>query len=89
MRAAACAGACAACQRRRDAASPRRRPPRPPASSPSFLQFSDEYSFNLAEYMVHLDKPVGLTLAPEPHTGRVSASFALCAGAAAACALRR
>lgn len=64
-------------------------PPAPPASSSSFLQFSDEYSFNLAEYMVHLDKPVGLTLAPEPHTGRVSASFALCAGAAAACARRR
>ncbi|GBF88665.1 hypothetical protein Rsub_01564 [Raphidocelis subcapitata] len=35
------------------------------------LQYPGEYSFNLAEYMVMLDKPVGLTLAPEPHTGRI------------------
>lgn len=36
--------------------------------------FPGEYDFNLSEYMVQLEKPVGLTLAPEPHTGRVRAS---------------
>jgi len=49
-----------------------------------FLQFPGEYSFNLAEYMVLLDKPVGLTLAPEPHSGRVGSWSAALIGSAGA-----
>jgi hypothetical protein len=54
------------------------------------MPFPGEYiEFNLAEYMVLLDKPVGLTLAPEPHTGRVRAAGGAAAVAAAAAAAGR
>ncbi len=43
----------------------RRRPCR------SVLKFKDEINFNLSAYMVVLDKPLGLTLAPDPVTGQV------------------
>eukprot|EP00878_Enallax_costatus_P033352 GHUV01036776.1.p1 GENE.GHUV01036776.1~~GHUV01036776.1.p1 ORF type:complete len:194 (+),score=15.97 GHUV01036776.1:1027-1608(+) len=35
------------------------------------LSSADEYSFSLTQYMVVLDKPIGLTLAPDPSTGHV------------------
>ena len=44
-------------------------PASPPLSRSSLL---GEYDFNMSEYMVVLDKPVGLTLAPDPRSGRVS-----------------
>jgi hypothetical protein len=31
----------------------------------------EEYSFSLTQLMVVLDKPIGLTLAPDPTTGHV------------------
>ncbi len=34
-------------------------------------KYADELGFNLDEYMVVLDKPLGLTLAPDPVTGQV------------------
>lgn len=34
------------------------------------LRYKDEHSFKLSEYMVVLDKPLGLSLAPDP-TGQV------------------
>lgn len=35
------------------------------------LSSQEEYSFSLTQYMVVLDKPIGLTLAPDPSTGHV------------------
>lgn len=37
----------------------------------SLSPFDDEYDFSLSQYMVVLDKPIGLTLAPDPLTGQV------------------
>eukprot|EP00877_Chromochloris_zofingiensis_P005692 jgi/Chrzof1/15123/Cz09g28020.t1 len=33
--------------------------------------YPGEYSFNLSEYSVELEKPIGLTLAPDPRTGQI------------------
>eukprot|EP00195_Chlamydomonas_chlamydogama_P000584 CAMPEP_0202922760 /NCGR_PEP_ID=MMETSP1392-20130828/78093_1 /ASSEMBLY_ACC=CAM_ASM_000868 /TAXON_ID=225041 /ORGANISM="Chlamydomonas chlamydogama, Strain SAG 11-48b" /LENGTH=614 /DNA_ID=CAMNT_0049616405 /DNA_START=224 /DNA_END=2068 /DNA_ORIENTATION=- len=35
------------------------------------VRYPGEYNLNLAEYMVILDKPLGLTLAPDPITGQI------------------
>jgi hypothetical protein len=42
------------------------------SSNPAGFKYYGEYNFNLSEYVVILDKPLGLTLAPDPATGRVS-----------------
>jgi hypothetical protein len=42
-----------------------------PHRAASVLRYSGELAFNLSEYMVVLDKPLGLTLAPDPVTGQV------------------
>ena len=36
--------------------------------------YPGEHSFNLSEYMVVLDKPIGLTLAQDPISGQVAHS---------------
>ena len=41
-------------------------------------RLANDYGFAsaMSDYMVELDKPVGLTLAPEPTTGKVCVVFA-------------
>ncbi|KAG1671554.1 hypothetical protein FOA52_011276 [Chlamydomonas sp. UWO 241] len=39
--------------------------------SPGVLRYKDEIALNLSAYMVELDKPLGLTLAPDPATGQI------------------
>ena len=35
------------------------------------FRYPGDHNFDLSEYMVVLDKPIGLTLAPDPTTGQV------------------
>jgi hypothetical protein len=44
-----------------------------PAARSGMSPSDDEYEFSLTQYMVVLDKPIGLTLAPDPLTGQVCA----------------
>lgn len=43
----------------------------PPLHRPPLNPYDDEYEFSLTQYMVTLDKPIGVTLAPDPLTGQV------------------
>jgi hypothetical protein len=44
------------------------------------LRYKDEIALNLSAYMVELDKPLGLTLAPDPATGQVMMMLSLSLG---------
>lgn len=40
------------------------------------FRYTGEHNFNLSEYLVVLDKPIGLVLAPDPVTGQVMSKHA-------------
>ena len=51
-----------------------------PTSYETPFTYPGEFRFNLSEYTVVLDKPVGISIAPEPGTGRVGGGAAPCPG---------
>ncbi len=57
--------------------------------SPPYKRLANEHDISLSDYMVCLDNPIGLTLAPDPQTGKVSSVLCLDHGTATTAHLSR